>query len=59
MNCQMWKNPALQRNVAQLRKDGVEIIDPEEGWLSCGATGPGRMAALETIVEAIRRQLKK
>ena len=40
MNNLMWAKPAVQRNVAQLRADGVVLIDPEEGYLSCGATAP-------------------
>ena len=35
MNCDMWEKPAVQRNVQQLRADGVHFVDPEEGWLSC------------------------
>jgi phosphopantothenoylcysteine decarboxylase len=53
MNCEMWEQPAVQRNVAQLRADGVHIIDPEEGWLSCRQRGVGRMAAPERIFAAI------
>ena len=45
MNCAMWEKPAVQRNLKQLREDGVEIVDPEEGWLSCRKRGVGRMAA--------------
>ena len=46
MDFEMWAKPAVQRrNVATLRTDGVQIIDPEEGWLSCRQFGPGRMAA--------------
>ena len=41
MNCEMWEKPAVQRNVAQLAADGVHFVDPEEGWLSCRATGDG------------------
>src|SRR5688500_9938984 len=40
MNCEMWAKPAVQRNVAQLRADGVSFVDPEEGWLSCRTRGP-------------------
>ena len=36
MNSLMWAKPAVQRNVAQLRADGVTLIDPGEGYLSCG-----------------------
>jgi phosphopantothenoylcysteine decarboxylase len=58
MNCQMWAKPAVQRNVAQLRSDGIKLIDPEEGYLSCGTYGPGRMAAPEKIFDAIAAELK-
>lgn len=57
MNCEMWEKPAVQRNLAQLRDDGVTIVDPEEGWLSCRKKGIGRMADPETIAAAIQSQL--
>lgn len=44
MNCEMWAKPAVQRNVQQLRDDGVHIAEPGTGWLSCGTLGAGRMA---------------
>lgn len=59
MNTRMWEKAAVQRNVAQVRADGVMLIDPEEGYLSCGARGPGRMAAPETIFDAIAAELKR
>jgi len=58
MNDRMWTKPAVRRNVAQLRDDGVHFVDPEEGYLSCGAHGAGRMALPETIFEEIRSLLK-
>lgn len=57
MNSRMWAKPAVQRNVEQLRADGVVLIGPEEGYLSCGTTGPGRMASPEAILEAIAKTL--
>ena len=57
MNTHMWDKPAVQRNVRQLREDGIQIVDPEEGWLSCRQRGAGRMAAPERIIEAIRAHL--
>jgi phosphopantothenoylcysteine decarboxylase/phosphopantothenate--cysteine ligase len=57
MNCEMWAKPAVQRNVAQLRADGFGIIDPEEGYLSCGQVGLGRMASPETLFRAIAEAL--
>ena len=53
MNREMWEKPAVQRNVKQLGKDGVTIIDPEEGWLSCRQSGAGRMANPDVILKAI------
>jgi phosphopantothenoylcysteine decarboxylase/phosphopantothenate--cysteine ligase len=53
----MWAKPAVVRNVEQLRRDGLSIIDPEEGWLSCRQQGAGRMAAPEIIKAAIDRAL--
>ncbi|HEX5103541.1 MAG TPA: flavoprotein [Pirellulaceae bacterium] len=59
MNTAMWEQPAVQRNIAQLRTDGVQFVDPESGWLSCRQVGAGRMAAPETIVSAINALLGK
>ena len=57
MNAQMWGHPAVQRNVAVLKQDGVRLVDPEEGWLSCRQRGVGRMADPETIYERIQALL--
>lgn len=43
MNREMWANPATQRNIAQLRADGVHIIGPGAGDQACGEVGDGRM----------------
>ncbi len=58
MNTDMWNKPATQRNLQQLRDDGCHFTDPGEGWLSCGQTGPGRMAEPPEIVEAIQSLLR-
>ena len=57
MNVRMWEKPAVQRNVEQLRADGVVLIDPEEGYLSCGTRGLGRMASPEKIFQVIAGEL--
>ena len=57
MNSAMWEKPALQRNVATLRQDGVHFVDPQEGWQSCRRTGMGRMAEPTEIQAAIERLL--
>jgi len=53
MNCDMWAKPAVQRNANQLREDGVTLIDPEDGWLSCGQVGAGRMANPIVILKTL------
>jgi phosphopantothenoylcysteine decarboxylase/phosphopantothenate--cysteine ligase len=53
MNRQMWANPATQRNVAQLRADGVIILGPDAGSQACGEVGEGRMIEPEDAYEAI------
>lgn len=57
MNCEMWAKPSVQRNVDQLRADGVLFAEPGSGWLSCGQVGAGRMAEPLEILEAIDRIL--
>jgi phosphopantothenoylcysteine decarboxylase / phosphopantothenate---cysteine ligase len=43
MNVRMWNHPATQRNIAQLRADGIMVMDPDEGSMACGEFGPGRL----------------
>ena len=50
MNREMWANPATQRNVAQLRADGVHVLDVGQGDQACGETGDGRMLEAEEIL---------
>jgi phosphopantothenoylcysteine decarboxylase len=51
MNGKMWLHPATQQNVATLKGRGVEFIGPEEGMLSCGYEGLGRLFDPEKIVQ--------
>lgn len=59
MDLQMWRKPATQANVRELRARGVIIVGPETGPLASGLSGPGRLAALETIVEAVDQALEQ
>lgn len=54
MNSAMWAKPSVQRNVRQVAADGVQIIQPGTGWLSCRQQGAGRMAEPEEIAGVIR-----
>ncbi len=53
MNRQMWENPPNQRNVQQLRQDGVLVLGPDEGDQACGETGFGRMLEPEALFELV------
>ena len=57
MNVNMWEHPATQENLQKLRARGVHVVDPDEGYLACGMTGAGRLAATEAIVERVRSVL--
>lgn len=58
MNWKMWEHPATQRNVAQLRADGVHIVGPGEGAMACNEWGIGRMAEVEDILDAAESLLR-
>jgi len=53
MNVQMWTNPATQRNVAQLKADGIEMLGPGSGGQACGEVGDGRMIEPEEILAGL------
>lgn len=57
MNVEMWKNPATQRNIAQLHEDGIAMIGPETGELADGEYGAGRMSEPAAILQAIKDRL--
>jgi len=57
MNVRMWEHPATRRNLATLTGDGILTVGPEEGAMACGEFGPGRMAEVPQIVEAIETAL--
>jgi len=54
MNKQMWENPATQRNIAQLKKDGVTIFGPDSGEQACGEIGLGRMLEAEELLALVQ-----
>lgn len=57
MNVNMWNHAATQANLEILRKRGVRIVEPGQGYLACGMTGAGRLAENETIVAAVMEAL--
>ncbi len=53
MDGEMYAHPATRANVARLRDYGYRIVEPESGPLASGQVGPGRLAGLERIVDAV------
>ena len=53
MNVRMWNHRATQRNLTQLRTDGVHIMAPDEGAMACGEFGPGRLPEPPAVAEQI------
>lgn len=50
MNVHMYENPATQRNLMQLKDDGMWVMEPEVGFLAEGYQGKGRLPELSRIV---------
>jgi len=59
MDSTMWLNPATQRNINLLIQDGAIIIPPEEGELSSGLIGPGRLPEINVLIEEIIKALNQ
>jgi len=58
MNGKMWLHPATQENAATLKARGAEFIGPDEGMLSCGYEGIGRLWPVEAIAERAVKLLR-
>src|ERR1043166_2346939 len=58
MNGKMWLHPATQQNVATLQLRGAEFIGPEQGMLSCGYEGLGRLWPVDEIAKRVTQLLR-
>jgi phosphopantothenoylcysteine decarboxylase / phosphopantothenate---cysteine ligase len=58
MNVNMWNHAVTRENVETLRARGVKMVEPDEGYLACGMTGPGRLAGIEEILAAVHEVTK-
>src|ERR1017187_10109905 len=58
MNGKMWLHPATQQTVATLKSRSIEIIGPEEGMLSCGYEGLGRLWPVEQVAQRVLELLR-
>ncbi len=57
MNCNMWQNETIKDNIKILQKRGIEILEPENGFLACGYMGKGRLCSSDKIFNAIEEAL--
>ncbi len=55
MHTEMWEQPSVQENLATLRRRGVLVLDPDDGPLAGGDSGPGRLADPATITDLTTR----
>jgi len=59
MNANMYTHPATQDNLRRLEALGYQVVEPESGFLACGAEGPGRLPSIEVILDTAARSLAK
>lgn len=57
MNTNMWENPAVNQNISILKSRGIQVIEPETGFLACGSEGKGRLADVNIIFEETKNIL--
>lgn len=57
MNTVMWNKPITQTHLRGLADAGARFVDPASGILACGEVGVGKLASVDSIVQAINTQL--
>ncbi len=57
MNTRMYENPIVQHNLEKLRRYGMTVIDPANGYLACGDIGPGKMPEPEVLLNYILKEV--
>jgi len=59
MDLDMYRHPANQNNIKELKKLGHTFIEPEDGELASGLIGKGRLAEPEIIIEQLKTCFQK
>ncbi len=59
MNVNMWNNPSVVENLAKLKTQGIQIIEPTEGMLACGYEGKGRLENIAVIKQEVMKQINR
>lgn len=57
MNTNMYQNPIVQDNMEKLKRFGMEVIEPESGYLACGDIGKGKMPSEEVLLQYIVKEV--
>ncbi len=57
MNTRMYENSIVQDNLEKLRRYGMTVIDPANGYLACGDIGPGKMPEPEVLLNYILKEV--
>ncbi|MBQ2801814.1 MAG: bifunctional phosphopantothenoylcysteine decarboxylase/phosphopantothenate--cysteine ligase CoaBC [Lachnospiraceae bacterium] len=57
MNTNMFVNPIVQDNIEKLRRFGMEVIEPDVGYLACGDTGAGKMPSETVLLDYILKEI--
>ncbi len=58
MNTRMYENPIVQENMEKCKRFGMEMIEPESGYLACGDVGKGKLVSEDVLVEAVLRRIR-
>ena len=59
MNVNMFTNPVVQDNLKSLERYGIEVIQPDDGYLACGYTGKGKLPSESVLLDYILREIAK
>lgn len=59
MNVNMFTNPVVQDNLKALERNGIEVIQPDDGYLACGYTGKGKLPSESVLLDYILREIAK
>ena len=58
MNTHMYENPIVQDNIRKLEHYGIDVINPDTGYLACGDIGPGKMPSEQVLLEYILKEIQ-
>lgn len=57
MNSNMYENPFFRENMAALKDEGYQFVEPDDGYMACGDVGEGRLADVEHILKTVQEHV--